>query len=191
MSMLVYGLLVFLGVHSIAIFAPAWRDACVARLGLGLWRGLYSVLSLLGLLLIIRGYAAARLTPDVLWVAPLPVRHLAAVLLLPVFPALLAAYLPGRLRTLLRHPALVAVKAWATAHLLVVGTLAGTVLFGSMLVWAVLDRISLKRRPERPMKMFPESPWNDTVALVCGLAFYGFFVLKGHALLIGVAPYFG
>jgi uncharacterized membrane protein len=191
MMMLVCGLIVFLGVHSIGVFAPAWRDASAARFGLGLWRGAYSLLSLLGLLLIVRGYAAARLAPDVLWVAPLPVRHLAAVLLLPVFPALLAAYLPGRLRALLRHPMLVAVKAWAMAHLIVVGTLAGTVLFGSVLAWAVLDRISLKRRPERPVKMLPESPWNDTAALLLGLALYAFMVLKGHVLLVGVAPYFG
>lgn len=191
MTMLIWGLAVFLGVHSISVVAPAWRDATVERLGLATWRAVYSVLALVGLYLIVRGYAAARLAPEVLWVAPLPLRHLAAVLLLPVFPALLAAYLPGRLKTLLRHPVLVALKAWATAHLLVVGTLAGTVLFASVLAWAVADRISLKRRPERPIRTLPDSPWNDAIALGAGLALYAFFVLKGHALLIGVAPVLG
>jgi uncharacterized membrane protein len=189
MTLLLAGLLVFLGVHSVSIVAPRWRDSLAERWGMAAWRGAYSLIALAGFLLIVRGYAEARLAPQVLWVAPLPVRHVAAVLLLPVFPALLAAYLPGRLRTLLKHPMLVAVKAWAMAHLLVVGTVASTLMFGAVLAWAVVDRISLKRRPLRATPALPESPWNDVLAIGLGLAIYAFLVVKGHWLLIGVAPF--
>ena len=189
MTTLLIGLVVFLGIHSVGIVASGWRDTIAERIGRAAWRGVYSIIALVGLILIIRGYADARQSPEVLWIAPLPLRHLAAVLLLPVFPALIAAYLPGRLRTVLKHPMLVAVKAWALAHLMVVGTLASTVMFGGILAWAVLDRISLKRRVVRPIRSLPESPWNDVIAIGLGLALYGFFVLKGHWLLIGVAPF--
>lgn len=186
---LVLGLVLFLGIHSVSIVARAGRDAAVQRLGKGAWQGLYSLVALAGLLLVIRGYASARLSPDVLWVAPTALRHIAGLLLLPVFPCLLAAYLPGTLRTRLKHPMLVGVKAWALAHLLVVGTLAGTLLFASVLAWAVIDRISLKRRPPQSTPALPASPWNDVIAIAGGLALYVFMILKGHLLLIGVAPF--
>jgi len=189
MLTLVVGLVTLLGIHSVSIVARGWRDGMAERWGRAAWRGCYSVVALLGLALIIRGYASARLVPQVLWVAPMALRHVAALLLLPVFPCLLATYLPGRLQTTLKHPMLVAVKAWALAHLLVVGTLASTVLFGSVLVWAVVDRISLKRRPQQASAVRPSSPWNDALAIVLGLVLYVFMAVKGHLLLIGVAPF--
>jgi hypothetical protein len=189
MTTLLLGLVLLLGIHSVSIVALRWREAMVQRLGLLAWRGLYSVVSIVGLWLVVRGYAATRLEPQVLWVAPMAVRHLAALLLLPVFPCLLATYLPGTLRTKLRHPMLVAIKAWALAHLLVVGTLSALITFGAVLAWAVVDRISLKRRPARDVPTLPASAANDALAVVLGLALYAFMVLKGHLWLIGVAPF--
>jgi uncharacterized membrane protein len=115
-------------------------------------------------------------------------RHLAALLTLPVFPLLLAAYLPGRIKTAAKHPMLLAVKLWATAHLLANGNLADLLLFGGLLAWAVADRISLKRRTPRPVPGAPPSAMNDAIAVIAGLAIYGLTAFWAHAWLFGVAP---
>jgi len=187
MTLLVAGLILFLGVHSVSIAAPGWRDAMAARLGELPWKALYSLLSIAGLVLVVKGYAAARMEPAVLWIAPAWTRHLAALLMLPVFPLLLAAYLPGRIKSATRHPMLVAVKLWALAHLLANGMLADVVLFAAFLAWAVADRIALKRRTPRPVPALPVSKANDAVVIVAGLALYAAFALWLHPLLIGVA----
>lgn len=189
MSTLLLGLVLFLGVHSISIVAPAWRDAMAAKLGAGAWKGLYSLVSLAGFLLLVQGYAQARLEPTLVWVPPTGLRHVAALLMLPVFPLLFATYLPGRLRTAAKHPMLAAVKFWALAHLLANGMLADIVLFGSLLAWAVLDRISLKRRAPRATPAAPAKPLNDVLAVVLGLAVYAAFVMGVHLRLFGVAPF--
>jgi len=108
--------------------------------------------------------------------------------MLPVFPLLFATNLPGRIKTLTKHPMLVAVKFWALAHLLANGRLADILLFGGFLAWAVLDRISLKRRPPQVLRMAPARPWNDAVAIVLGLATYVFVILWAHVRLFGVSP---
>ena len=186
MSYLIIGLLLFLGVHSVAIVAPAWRDRMQARLGEGKWKGIYSLASIVGFLLLIYGYGQARQDPVVLY-APAPwTRHLAALLMLPVFPLLFAAYLPGRIKAALKHPMLVAVKLWAVAHLIANGMLADLLLFGGFLAWAVADRISFKRRPPKAVPGAPPSPANDAIAVVAGLATYVVFVLWLHLKLIGV-----
>ncbi|MFN2168786.1 MAG: NnrU family protein, partial [Anaerolineae bacterium] len=116
--------------------------------------------------------------------------HLAALLMLPVFVFFVAPYFPGRIKTTLKHPQLVAVKLWAVAHLLVNGTVADLVLFGSFLAWAVIDRISLKRRPERAVPgLAPAAGRNDALAIVVGLALYGLFAMVLHQRWIGVAPF--
>ena len=189
MSMLVLGLAIFLGVHSVSIVAPAWRDAMAARLGAGAWKGLYSLVSLGGFVLLLKGYALARLEPSLVWVPPTGLRHVAALLMLPVFPLLFAAYLPGRIRDAAKHPMLAAVKFWALAHLISNGMLADIVLFGSLLAWAVLDRISLKRRAPRATPAAPAKPFNDILAVALGLAVYAVFVMGAHQRLFGVAPF--
>jgi uncharacterized membrane protein len=190
MTLLVIGLVLFLGMHSASIFAPQWRDAMAARIGEWPWKGLYSVVSIAGFALIIMGYAASRELPVVLWVPPAWTRHLAALLMVPVFPLLLAAYLPGKIKATMKHPMLVAVKLWAVAHLLANGMLADLVLFGGLLAWAVADRISLKRRPARPMALTaPATGFNDVLAIVGGLALYWAFTFHLHQRWIGVAPF--
>lgn len=187
MMYLVLGLILFLGIHSVSIVAPAWRGARSAAMGEGAWKGLYSVVSIAGFALLIYGYGLARQQPDVLYTPPAAMRHLAMLLMLPVFPLLLAAYLPGRLKRAAKHPMLLAVKFWALAHLLANGNLADVLLFGGFLVWAVADRISMKRRVQRPLPGAPPSAMNDVIAVVGGVVIYALFVYWAHVWLIGVA----
>lgn len=188
MTLLIVGLVIFLGIHSVAIVAPGWRDAQLARIGELPWKGLYTVVSLIGFALLVVGYGLARQSPVVLYTPPTWTRHLALLLLLPVFPLFLAAYLPGRIKTAAKHPMLLATKLWATAHLIANGTLADVLLFGAFLAWAVADRISLKRRPPRAVPGAPASPVNDLIAVGGGLALYAWFLFGLHAWLIGVSP---
>ena len=188
MAWLVLGLVLFLGMHSVSIVAPAWRDAQVAQRGEMPWKGLYTAVSIAGFVLLIVGYGAARRSPVVLYDPPTWTRHLALLLMLPVFPLFLATYLPGRLKETARHPTLVAVKLWAVAHLLANGMLHDVLLFGGFLAWAVADRISLKRRTPRPIPGAPPRPANDLIAIVAGLVLYGVFVTWGHRWLTGVSP---
>lgn len=186
MGLLIAGLIIFFAVHSISIYNLNWRDAMAARLGEWGWKGVYSLISLAGFLLIVWGYGIARQEPVVLYTPPSWLRHVAMTLLIFVFPLALAAYLPGRIRTALKHPLLVATKTWALAHLLVNGTLADVLLFGSFLLWAVVDRISVKRRPIRAITSAPAGRFNDLIAVVGGLLIYGAFVVWLHGRLIGV-----
>ena len=182
------GLVWFLGVHSVSIVAPHWRDRAALRMGTHGWRGLSSLLSLAGLLLIIHGFALARAAAPVWYVPTHWMRGAARVLMIPVFPLLLAAYFPGRLSALAKHPMLVAVKLWAFAHLLANGSAADVLLFGSLLAWAVLDRISLKRRVPRPVRGAPPSKWNDAIAIAAGLLAYVWFLQWAHLHWFGVSP---
>jgi len=186
MTQLVAGLILFLGAHSISIVAPAWRDRVVARIGLRPWQGMYAVIALAGLIMIVRGYADLRNQTALLYVLPRWINVVSSTLMLPVFPLLLATYLPGAVKTAARHPTLVAVKFWALAHLLANGFVVDVILFGSVLAWAVADRISLKRRLPRENPAAPAGPWNDVIVVVGGLLLYMLMLQWGHAWLIGM-----
>lgn len=188
MIILIVGLVLFLGIHSLSIVNEPLRNRMAHSLGEWPFKGVYSLVSAAGLAAIIWGYGLARLDPVSLYYPPAGLRHLAMLLLIPVFPLLLSAYLPGRIKTTLKHPMLVAVKLWALAHLLANGMLHDVVLFGSFLAWAVVDRISLKRRQPRAIPALPATAMNDIIAVVAGLALYAVFVMGLHARLIGVAP---
>ncbi len=189
MTILILGLILFLGIHSVSIFAGGWRRGVIARRGEGAWKGLYSGVALLGLVLIVVGYGLARQQPVVLYDPPRALRHLALLLMVPVFPLLIAAQLPSVLKNAAKHPMLLATKLWAVAHLLANGTAADVLLFGGFLVWAVADRISVKRRPVVASPPRPTAwPRNDMIAVVGGLALYAIFMLGAHAWLIGVSP---
>jgi uncharacterized membrane protein len=193
MSLLIAGLLLFLGIHSVAIFAPGLRAGAVERLGLWPWKGVYSLVAIAGFALLVIGYGQARMQAPVwLYQPPAGLRHLSMLLMLPVFPLLLAAYLPGRIQRAAKHPMLVATKLWALAHLLVNGGLHDVLLFGGFLAWAVADRISVKRRANVvPPPGAPATAWNDAIAVVAGLALYAGFVVWLHRTLIGVSPMAG
>jgi uncharacterized membrane protein len=191
MTILILGLLLFLGIHSIRIVAEPARQGMVARMGLWGYKGVYSVFALVGLVLIIVGYGQARLNPVVLYQPPQFLNHLSMLLMVVVFPAFLAAYFPGRIQDTLKHPMLVAVKAWAIAHLLVNGTVADVLLFGGFLVWAVFDRISVKRRAGGGSDLeLPRWGLNDAIVVAGGLGLYAAFAFWLHPILIGV-PVFG
>ena len=189
MSLLIFGLMLFLGVHSIAIFAPALRARMIQRWGEQAWKALYALVSLAGLIVTGYGFGLARQAPVVLYSPPLWLHQLALILMLPVFPLLIATYLPGRIKTTAKHPMLAAVKLWAFAHLLANGLLADVVLFGAFLAWAVAYRISLKRRAAPQVRRTaPPGPWNDVIAVVLGLAIYAVVIAWAHARFFGVSP---
>lgn len=188
MTLLLIGLVLFFAIHSVSIFAPSLRDRLAAKSENG-WKAFYSVISIVGIVLVVKGYAELREAPTLLYESPVWLRHVAALLLLPVFVLFFAPYFPGKIKNAVGHPQLVAVKLWALAHLLVNGTLADVLLFGSFLVWAVVDRISMKRRPQRPLPGAPESKANDVIIIVLGLALYGATVFWLHEAVLGVAPF--
>jgi uncharacterized membrane protein len=187
MAVLIIGLVVFLGVHSIALGVPAFRSRAIARLGEGAWKGLYALVAAVGLLLVVYGFHLARESPVVLYSPPGWMRYVTFLLMLPVFPLLIAAYLPGRIKTAMKHPLLAAVKFWALAHLLANGLLADVLLFGGFLAWAVVDRISLKRRVQA-VPTAPAGRFNDLIAVAVGLALYVLFIEWAHLRLFGVSP---
>jgi uncharacterized membrane protein len=188
MSELVLGLVIFLGSHSIGMTVPQWRAGMIRRIGDRTWMGLYSLVTIVGLVLTVHGFAVARRAPILLYTPP-PVFHAVAVLLMVPVPLLvLASVLPGKIQAATRHPLLLAVKVWALAHLLANGTAADVLLFGSLLIWAGLVRVSLKRRPRGPRATVPPGRWNDALVVVLGLGLYFAFLLWFHQWLFGVAP---
>jgi uncharacterized membrane protein len=191
MITLLAGMAVFFGAHSVAIIAPAWRDRMAARLGEMTWKGLYSVVAIAGFVLMVRGYGQAKLDPMIVYEPVYWLRHLAAILMVPVFPLLLAGYFPGRIKAAAQHPMLAATKLWATAHLLANGMLPDILLFGGFLTFAIVDRISLKDRPARPVRALQERRFNDLIAVVGGFALYVWFIAWAHLRLFGVSPVTG
>ena len=187
MYILILGLIVFLGVHSLPM-APDLRARAAKRLGEYGYQALFSVASIAGFALIVWGYGLARAAPIIVWDPPLWTRHLAAALMILAFILLIAAYIPGKIREKVRHPMLAGVKIWAFAHLASNGTLADIVLFGAILAWAVSDRISVKKREAAGLITVTGGPLrNDVAAIVVGLAAYIVFALWLHQWLIGVA----
>ncbi|MBS0374882.1 MAG: NnrU family protein [Proteobacteria bacterium] len=189
MTTFVLGLVLFFGIHLVQVLAPGLRARGVAAIGLLPWKGLYALLSIAGVVLIVQGFPPARAAYPPLYVTPAWLHLMAVVLLVPVFPMVLAAYLPGRIQSVLKHPMLAATKLWAFAHLLANGRPADLALFGAFLAWAVVLRISMKRRPPAPpVPGLPPGRWNDAIAVGFGLALYAAFVAALHLRLFGVAP---
>lgn len=191
MSLLILGLVIFLGVHSVRIFADGWRSRVIAARGEKLWKGLYTLLSLAGFALIVWGYGAARQQPVALWGSPGWTRHAAALLTLLAFLLLFAAYVPGNaIKAKLGHPMVLSVKVWAIAHLLANNTLADLLLFGGFLVWAVFDFRSARQRDRAAGTVYPPGRAVPTaVALALGLVAYVGFAFWAHQAWIGVSPF--
>lgn len=191
MLALLVGLTLFLGAHSVRIVAEPWRQAMLARWGEKVWKGLYSVVALSGLLLILWGYGQARLTPQVLWASPGGLRHVAALLTVPAFILLVAAHVPANgIRERLGHPMLLGIKFWAAGHLLANNTLADVLLFGSFLVWAVLCFRSARARDRAAGRTVQPTRRGATAAtVVIGLAAWAGFAFWAHAAWIGIAPF--
>jgi uncharacterized membrane protein len=188
MLILIGGIVLFFGAHSVSVLAPFWRDRMVLLVGPLQWKGLYALISAAGFVGLVWGYADARQTPAIIYLPPFWLRYATFVLMLPVFPLVLATYLPGKIKTAARHPLLAATILWASAHLLSSGSLAAVLLFGSFLAWAVVDRISLQRRVPAAIPMLPNWRFNDAIAVSGGLALYVLFVWRLHLWLFGVQP---
>jgi uncharacterized membrane protein len=187
---LVLGLFLFLSVHTTGLLAEDWRTRAVARFGERRWKGVYSVLSLLGFALVVWGYGVARQQPVQLW-APMPgMRHLAALLTWLAFVLLAATYVPrNHFKARLHHPMLLATKIWALAHLLANGTLAGTILFGSFLLWAVLMFVGARRRDRRlAVPAVPGMLGRSVLTLLVGSLAWAAFAFWLHGSLIGIRP---
>jgi uncharacterized membrane protein len=191
MTLLVLGLVLFLGTHSIRMFADSWRGSRIASMGLNAWKGVYSVVSIIGFVLIVWGYGVARGTPVVLYTPPVWTRHVAALLTIPAFILLVAAYVPGtRIKRAVGHPMVAGVKIWAFAHLLANGTLADVVLFGAFLAWAVADYVSARRRDRAAGVVYAAGPVaRDITAVVVGLVAWAVFAFWLHGAWIGVRPF--
>jgi uncharacterized membrane protein len=191
MTLLILGLVLFLGMHSTRIVADGFRSAQVARLGLNGWKAIYSVVSIAGFVLLVYGYGLARESPTVLFVAPPWMRHVTALLTIPAFVLLAAAYVPGtRIKRAVGHPMVAGVKIWAFAHLLSNGTLADVVLFGTFLAWAVFDYVAARRRDRASGTVYATGPVaRDVTAVAIGLAAYVVFAFWLHAWWIGVRPF--
>ena len=193
MAYLLAGLLLFLGVHSLRIFAEAWRAQQIARIGPLPWKGLVSVLSLAGFVLLVWGWGMARQAPVVLWQPPVGMRHAASLLTLLAFVLLAAAYVPGNaIKARVHHPMVLGVKTWALAHLLSNGNVAHVVLFGSFLAWGVLLFIASRRRDRREATVYAPGRLAPTlVTVVVGVAAWAVFAFKFHGMWIGVRPFGG
>jgi uncharacterized membrane protein len=188
MTLLVVGLLVFLGAHSVRIFAEGWRTARIASMGAQKWKLAYTVVSIAGFALIVIGYGQARAAGVALYTPPPWGRAAASLLTLLSFVLLAASKVPGtRIKAAVGHPMVVGVKVWAFAHLLANGNLADVVLFGAFLAWAVLDYIAARKRDRAAGTVYPVGPLSrDVLAVVIGIAVWVAFAMWLHGPLIGV-----
>jgi len=193
MTLLILGLVLFLGVHSVRVFAEDWRTRTRAKLGENAYKGLYSLVSAAGLGLIIWGYGAARAEPTMLWLPPVWTRHLAALLMLVSMVLLVAAYVPGNaIKARLHHPMVLGVKTWALAHLLSNGMLADLLLFGGFLLWAVLSFRAARGRDRAAGTTYAPGRVGPTVvAVLVGIGAWAAFAFWAHGALIGVKPFGG
>lgn len=193
MSALILGLLMFLGMHSTRIVAEGWRTQLIATKGPGAWKGLYTLVSLVGFGLIIWGYGQARLSPLVLWGSPAWTRHLASLLVLVALVLLAAAYVPRNgIKARLHHPMVLGVKIWALAHLLANNTLADVLLFGGFLLWSVFDFRAARQRDRAAGTVYPAGTLAGTLAtVVVGLVAWAAFAFWLHLALFGVRPFGG
>lgn len=191
MTYLVAGLLIFLGVHSVRIFADGWRTQMLQRRGEAAYKGVYTLLALVGLGLIIYGFGVAREAPVMLWIPPAGMRHAAALLTLVAFILLAAAYVPRNgIKARVHHPMVLGVKSWALGHLLATGSVAHLLLFGSFLVWGVLNFIAARKRDRLAGTQYPAGTLGGTaITVVVGVAAWAAFAFKLHGLLIGIRPF--
>ncbi len=187
----IVGLIVFLGAH-VFVSMRGEREALIKRLGRGPYLGLFSLVSIVGLVLIGYGFARYRAEGMIpLWYPPAWTRQIVVALMWPASIAVLAAYIPGDIKRVLKHPMLVGVKLWAFAHLCANGDVGGIILFGSVLAWAVYDRITLKRRTDPGAPPIPAGGRrNDIIAIIVGTVLYLALGFVFHPIVIGL-PAFG
>ncbi len=196
MGLLLLGLVLFLGCHSVRVFAQSWRENTLLRLGEKMYKGLYSLASIVGFVLIVDGFSLVRMDSPMLWLPPVAMRHVASLLMLLSMILLVAGQVPhNAIKDRLKHPMVLSVKVWALAHLLANGRLADLILFGAFLVWSVLVFRASRQRDRLLDDLVPESAETTEVAsptttkvMVIGALVWAVLLLGGHAWLFGVSP---
>ena len=191
LTYLIVGLVLFLGVHSVRVFANDWRTRTLARTGEKPFKGIYALVSIAGFALLVWGYGQARQQGVMLWIPPVAMRHVAALLTLVAFVLLAAAYVPGnQIKAKLHHPMVLGTKVWAFAHLLANGSLADTVLFGSFLVWSVLLFAASRKRDRREQTVYAAGTVGATaITVAAGVVAWAVFAFWLHRVLLGVSPF--
>ncbi len=187
MTLLIVGLIVFLGIHSVRIVAPSWREARIAVMGENKWKGVYSIISLVSFAMLVFGYYLARQDAGELYAPFVSLYHPVLLAMMLSMIALMVFNIgPGHLKNNLRHPFLVSIILWSCAHLLMNGDTASVLLFGAFLAWSVIDLFSALSRPAQALPT-PQSR-NDVIAVVSGLIIFLLFYWKLHEWLMGVVP---
>ncbi len=191
MTMLIIGLLVFLGIHSTRIFADGLRDRMIAKLGTNGWKGVVAIVSIIGFVLIVWGFGLARQQPVLLYVPPQALKHANSLFTLIAFVLVAAAYVPrNHIKASVGHPMLAGTKVWALGHLLSIGFLHDVVLFGAFLAWAVALFVVSRRRDRREGVVYPAGTLaGDLIAVVAGIVAWAAFAFWAHRHWIGVSPF--
>jgi uncharacterized membrane protein len=193
MTQLILGLILFLGAHSVRIWADGWRNRTIEAYGDKAFKGIHALVSLLGFYLLVVGYGEARLQTVALWNPPIFTKHISILLMQLSSILLVATYVPrNHLKIRLGHPMVLSVKVWALSHLLANGNLADLLLFGSFLIWAVLNFRSARAR-DRVLLDESESTVQPKllatlITLVAGMAIWALITFVLHAKVVGVAP---
>ena len=197
MTQLILGLVMFLGAHSVRIWADGWRNQTIEAYGEKAFKGVYALVSILGFYLLVVGYGEARLQTVALWNPPIFTKHISLLLMLFSSILLMATYIPrNHFKMRLGHPMVLSVKVWALSHLLANGNLADLVLFGSFLIWAVLNFRSARARDRAQIQnpdAIEDAPLKPNlfatlIALFGGMALWALITFVLHAKLVGVAP---
>jgi len=190
MAILALGLVIFLGLHSTRIFADDARAKAIVRLGEGPWKGVYSLLSLIGLVLIVWGFGLARRSAVQFWFPSVFTLHTAVFLML-ISMILIGAYLFKRshIAVAVHHPMVWGVAVWSAAHLLANGSTADLLLFGAFLVWAIAGLISSYGRDARNAVVYPAPNYGGTLwAILTGVALWAVLIAGLHLWLFGKSP---
>lgn len=190
MTLLIIGIALFLGIHSTRIFFEPIRVWAINTFGAGAWRAIYTILSVVGLILVVVGFRPAEASAGVVWVPYFAFLHVSALMTLLAFIFVASAYLPaGRIKANLKHPMTFGVAIWAVAHLLINGMSHEVLLFGSFLIWSILVLIAALRRDRQMKLLFIAGPVrNDLLAIVIGTAVWAVFAFYAHEWLFGIAP---
>jgi uncharacterized membrane protein len=189
MALFLIGLIIFLGSHSCRIFAESWRNKMIDRIGEVKWKGLYTIISLIGFVIMVIGYGQVRQNTVVLWQPNAALIYIALALNLVAF-IFLAGSSPSNnaIRLKLKHPMILGVKVWALAHLISNGTLVDLILFGAFLIWAVLDFRSARNRPIHIPEQTQVSTKATVITIASGVILWVVFIFGLHQYLIGVSP---
>ena len=207
MTQLIWGLILFLGAHSVRIWADGWRNQTIEAYGEKAFKGVYALVSILGFYLLVVGYGEARLQTVALWNPPIFTKHISMLLMLLSSILLVATYIPrNHFKMRLGHPMVLSVKVWALSHLLANGNLADLVLFGSFLIWAVLNFRSARARDRALLLNLNDAedpaaePLTESestnqpkllstiITLVGGIAIWALITFVLHAKIVGVSP---